>query len=263
MVAIEYRWAEGQYDRLPSLAAELVAHPVAVIVATAVAVLAVKAATATIPIAFSTGGDPVRLGLVASLNRPSGNLTGVTQFTATLEPKRLELLRELVPNAALIAMIVNPNYQDAETQTGEVEAAGRAIGQQMVVLKASSESEIEAAFVNAVQRRVGALLVGSDPFFSGQRKQIVALAARHALPAIYQWRDFVAIGGLMSYGTNISDAYRQVGLYTGRILKGAKPADLPVMQSTKVELVINMNTAKTLGLSFPITLIGRADEVIE
>jgi putative ABC transport system substrate-binding protein len=262
--SIEYRWAENQYDRLPEMAAELVNRKVAVIVAGPVpAALAAKAATADIPIVFAIGGDPVKSGLVASLNRPDGNITGVSFFTTTLEPKRLELLREVAPNVAVIAMLLNPKSLDYENQVRDVQAAARSIGQQIVVLNASSERDIEIAFATVAQQRVGAILIGSDPFFTDRRSQLVALAAHHGIAAIYQWREFAEAGGLMSYGTGLTDAYRSVGVYAGRILKGAKPADLPVQQSTKVELVINLRTAKALGLTFSLPLLGRADEVIE
>ena len=261
---IEYRWAENQNNRLPELAAELVARKVAVIVAGPLpAALAAKAATADIPIVFAIGGDPVKGGLVASLNRPDGNVTGVSFFTTTLEPKRLELLQEVSPNVAVIAMLLNPKSLDYENQVRDVQTAARSIGQQIVILNASSEHDIENAFATIVQQRVGAVLVGSDPFFTDRRNQLVALAAFHGVPAIYQWREFTEAGGLMSYGTSLTDAYRNVGIYAGRILKGTKSADLPVQQSTKVELVINLKTARALGLTFPLPLSGRADEVIE
>jgi putative tryptophan/tyrosine transport system substrate-binding protein len=261
---IEYRWAENQNNRLPELAVELLARKVAVIVAGPLpAALAAKAATADIPIVFAIGGDPVKGGLVASLNRPDGNVTGVSFFTTTLEPKRVELLQEVSPNVAVIGMLLNPKSLDYENQVRDVQTAARSIGQQIVILNASSEHDIENAFATIVQQRVGAVLIGSDPFFTDQRNQLVALAAFHGVPAIYQWREFTEAGGLMSYGTSLTDAYRNVGIYVGRILKGTKSADLPVQQSTKVELVINLKTARALGLTFPLPLSGRADEVIE
>jgi len=263
-VAVEYRFAEGQLDRMPALAADLVRRQVAVIFASSNSgVLAAKEASATIPIVFSMGGDPVQLGLVASLNRPGGNITGISQMTTTLEAKRLGLLHELIPKATAIAALVNPNYSAAETQVREVQEAATRLHVQIIVLNANAESDFDAAFKNLAQQGAGALLVCGSPFFYSWREQIVALAARHAVPAIYEWREFAAAGGLMSYGTKLTDAYHQGGVYTARILKGAKPAELPVVQSSNFELVINLKTAKDLLLTVPRSLLIQADEVIE
>jgi putative ABC transport system substrate-binding protein len=263
-VHIAFRWAEGQYDRLPSLAADLVSRQVAVITAlSSPAALAAKAATSTIAVVFNVGTDPVRAGLVPSLNRPGGNVTGVTFFAAALEQKRLGLLRELIPQADLVAVLLNPNYLDADVQLKDVQEATREIGQRTLILTARMDTEIDTAFATLAQQGVGALMVCADPFFDVRRERIVALATRHHVPAIYHWRGYVVVGGLLSYGASLTDSYRQVGVYAGRILKGANPADLPVMQPTKFELVINLKTAKELGLNVPPTLLASADEVIE
>ena len=264
-VAIEFRWADGQLDRLPELAAELIERKVSVIFAGAsdVAAGALRVAAATVPVVFATGSDPVAAGLVASLNRPGGNLTGVTVITAALWPKRLELLRELISPTPLIALLVNPNNLTATHARRELNAAARRIGQDVVLLDASAEGEFEAAFATLAEKRASALVVSDDALFTNRRAVLVALAARHAVPAIYGRREFAAAGGLISYGASTVDQYYQSGVYVGRILKGAKPADLPFLQPTKFELAINLKTAKALGLNVPNTLIGRADEVID
>jgi ABC-type uncharacterized transport system substrate-binding protein len=265
-VALEYRWAEGRYDRLPELAADLVRHRVSVIAvpASTPASLAAKATTTTIPIVFNVSEEPVRLGLVASLARPGGNATGINFFNQELTAKRLELLRELVPAATRVAVLVNPaNAANTETTTRDVQAAARAMGLQILILNASSSREINAAFATFVHARPDALYIGGDAFFTSRRVQIAALAARHAIPTLCSGREYVEVGGLMSYGASINDAWRQAGIYVGRILKGARPADLPVVQASKFELVINAEIARMLGITVPPTLLATADEVIE
>jgi putative tryptophan/tyrosine transport system substrate-binding protein len=264
-IAVEYRWAEGQPDRLPALAAELVQRHVAVIVATGGnnPAIAAKAATDTIPIVFTSNDDPRKYGLVASLNRPGGNVTGVSWFSAELGPKRLALLHELVPGAMMVALLVNPNNAESARQPAELHEAARAIGLRLAVLNATTAGEIDTAFATMVRDRVGALVVAGDSFLASRREQLIALAARHALPTIYVNREMAGAGGLMSYGNSLVDAYRRAGLHTARILKGEKPAELPVDQATRFELVINLKTARTLGLTVPPTLLSLADEVIE
>jgi putative ABC transport system substrate-binding protein len=262
-VLVDYRWAEGHYDRLPTLAADLVRRQVAVIAANGPAVRAAKAATTTIPIVFAIALDPVEIGLVASLNRPGGNLTGVTSLGVQVGQKRLELLRELVPTATIFGLLVNRTSPNVEALSRDLQAAARTLGLQIHVLQASTERDFDTVFATLVQLRAGGLVIGADAFFNSRSEQIAALALRHTVPTITQDRGFAVAGGLMSYGSNLADSFRIMGVYTGRILKGEKPADLPVQQSTKVELVINLKTAKALGLTFPITLLGRADEVIE
>jgi putative ABC transport system substrate-binding protein len=264
-VAIEYRFADGQYDRLPALAADLVRRRVAVIASMGgiPAALAAKEGTATIPVVFGSGGDPVQLGLVASLNRPGGNLTGVSLLNTELGPKRLELLRELVPTATIVGVLLNPTNPLTELLSKDLQAAARTLGLQIHVAHASTERDIDAAFATLLQLRVGGLLIGTDSFLTSQIELLAGLTVRHALPTIYQFREFVAAGGLASYGASNRDQYRRVGLYTGRILKGEKPSDLPVEQATKVELMLNLKTAKALGLDMPMSILMRIDEVIE
>jgi putative ABC transport system substrate-binding protein len=263
-VAVEYRWAEDHYDRLPGMAADLVRRKVSVIAAiTTPAALAAEATATTIPIIFNTAGDPVRLGLVASLNRPGRNVTGVAWLGSELVAKRLGLLRDLIPKATLIGLLVNPNDPRTKTQTKDMQEAAHGLGLQIHILNATSETEISSAFAKLAELRAGALIVGTGELFNSRPEQLASLAARQAVPAIYQAREFVAAGGLMSYGASRTDAYRQAGVYTGRVLKGDKPADLPVLQSTKFEFVINLKTAKALGLTVPPSLISIVDEVIE
>ena len=263
-VAIEYHWADGRYDRLPALAADLVRRKVSVIAATSTpANLVAQAATSTIPIVFTTASDPVQLGLVASLGRPGGNVTGATQLSVEVGPKRLELAHELIPTATAVALLVNPTNPSADTLSKALLAAALTRGLQVHILRASTESEIDAAFISLVGMRAGVLVIGTDAFFNSQSKQLAALALRHSLPAIYQHSDFTTAGGLLSYGGSIKESYRLAGVYTGRIIKGERPADLPVQQSTKVELIVNLKTAKALGITVPLNLLARADEVIE
>jgi putative ABC transport system substrate-binding protein len=263
-LAIEYRWAEGRYDRLPGLAADLVGRNADVIVTSAApGIQAAKSATSTIPIVFIGGGDPVASGLVASLARPGGNLTGISIMSTELNPKRLDLLSYLVPQARVIALLVNPNSAITESTIRLVEEAAHAKGVQLLILKAGAEGELDAAFATLLQQQAGAFLQGSDPFFASRRDQLIALASRHAVPAMYESREFAVAGGLSSYGPSFTAVFRQAGIYAGKILKGAKPADLPVEQPTKFELVINLKTANALGLTVPQSILARADEVIE
>jgi putative tryptophan/tyrosine transport system substrate-binding protein len=262
-VWIEYRWAEGRYERLPALAADLIRRQVVLIAANTPATPVAKAATTTIPIVFLTSNDPVAAGLVASLNRPGGNLTGVAVLNVQIGPKRLELLHEAVPAARVVALLNNPTHPTAEVQSRDMQAAARNLGLQLHVLHGTTERDLDTAFATLVQLRAGALIVGADSFFVNQSEELAGLALRHALPAISLLRDFVAAGGLMSYGGDLADAFRLMGVYSGRVLKGEKPADLPVQQETKFALIINLKTAKALGLTVPLPLLGRADEVIE
>jgi putative ABC transport system substrate-binding protein len=263
-VAIEYRWAEGQYDRLPAMAADLVRRQVSVIVANTPANLAAKKATDTIPIVFTTASDPVQIGLVSNLSRPGGNVTGVSQLNEALGPKRLELAHELMPTATLIALLVNPSDPGrAKRLVDEVQAAAIHLGLQLHILRAGTEAEIEAAFAGFAQLKAGALVIGADAFYNAKSRLLAELSLRYGVPSIYEYLEFTSNGGLMSYGGNIKESYRWAGIYTGRILKGAKPADLPVQRSTTVELIVNLKTAKALGVDVPISLLGRADQVIE
>ena len=265
-VAIEYRWAEGHNDRLPALAADLVRRQVTVIAAVGgtPAALAAKAATTTIPIVFEIASNPIELGLVASLARPGGNVTGITTLNAEVEPKRLELLHELVPTATIVALLVNPtNPALAQSSTKVLQASARKLGLQSNVLQASTDNDFDAVFARMVELKAGALVLGADPLFTSHFQQLAELALRHALPAVYEFREFAAAGGLLSYGTSLTDTFDLAGSYTGRILKGDRPADLPVQQATKVELMINLKTAKAFGITVPLSLLGRADEVIE
>jgi putative ABC transport system substrate-binding protein len=262
-VRIEFLWGEDRNDRLPALAAELIRRPVTVLAANSVSAIAAKAVTATIPIVFQSGVDPVASGLVASLGHPGGQTTGVSFFASTLELKKLEVMHELIPQSAGIAVLVNPNNPQADTQADELQAAGSVLRRQLIILKAGTPAELDVAFAALAPQGVKAIVIVGDPFFNSRRKQLIALAARYAIPAIYSNRENVDEGGLISYGASLPEAYRQVGIYVGRILKGAKPADLPVLQPTKFEMIINLKTAKALGLELPAALLDRADKVIE
>jgi putative ABC transport system substrate-binding protein len=262
-VTVEYRWADNQYERLPRLAADLVGHRVAVIVSNGPPIAAAKAATSTIPIVFVVGFDPLTFGLVTSLNRPNGNLTGVSVLDVEIGPKRLELLHELIPTATVVALLVNPTTPAAKVMASEVQAAARALGLKLHVLHAASDNDFGPAFASAAQLQAGALIIGGDPFFTSRSRLLGELTVARGVPTIYEFREFAEAGGLISYGTSLADAYREAGVYTGRILKGEKPSDLPVQQATKVELILNLKTAKALGITVPISLLGRADEVIE
>jgi putative tryptophan/tyrosine transport system substrate-binding protein len=262
-VAIEYRWAEGHYERLPTLLADLLGRHVTVIAANGPAAVAAKAATTLIPVVFSTAADPVKIGLVASLNRPGGNLTGVALLSVELAPKKLQMLHELVPTVRTVGLLVNSINPNAETQSRDLQVAAQSLGLQLHVLHANNESDFDKAFAAMAQLRVGALVIGTDGFLNSRSEQLATLAMRHGMPAIFQYREFTAAGGLISYGTSLTDTYRQVGVYVGRILKGEKPADLPVIQATKIGLIINLKTAKALGLQIPDRLLALADEVIE